>query len=170
MEQIEIQYTLDKETLKIAYWRMIKYAQKDINPLVLIGIWLITFIIIQFMNPGLSVSGAIYAVLSLGAILGFIYYLKIYHPNTWTERMVKELELPKPVEITISQSCFDMKTTIVQSSSKWEIFKKMLFAEDVIIGYFAHKQTLVIPVSAFTPDQLSQFKIWAKANVKEVIG
>lgn len=170
MEQIEIQYTLDKETLKIAYWRMMKYAQKDANPWVMIGIWLVTLIIIQFMYPGLLVRGAIYAVLSLAAILGYIYFLKVYHPNKWLERIVKELELPKPVQMNISQSNFDIRTTIVQSTSKWEIFKKMLFTEDLVIGYFAHKQILVIPVSAFTPEQLAQFKTWAKANLKEVVG
>ena len=167
MEQIEIQYTLDKETLKRAYVFSFLTRRQYI-------IWtVVLFLVISYSATTIGINNGenfwMFFPYLTGIAMSFLF-IRYYAPNKWANTLLKTDAFANPQRWVFSENDIHFEMVAGNSDFKWSYLEKVKIGKDVILAYPNKSVVHIIPVSAFTPEQLAQFKTWAKANVKEVIG
>jgi hypothetical protein len=174
MEKIEIEFVLDRVSLRNAY----KVAASGnkwflIGPyiLLIVGFFWISKVII---DNGLanyqdtiinSMSDLVYPIL----LIGIFFFVKVYTPHNWLKKVLKNESMRQLQFYTFSADGIVAQTKFAKAEIKWPMYSRIKIGNGIIALFQANKQMSIIPISAFKPEQLTQFKTWAKANVKEVI-
>lgn len=174
MEKIEIEFVLDRVALRNAY-KVAAAGNKWflVGPYVILAVgvfWILEVIIDNGLaNYQETIANSTtelgFAVLFIGIFL----FIKVYTPHNWLKKVLKNETMRQLQCYTISADSIVLQTKYTKAEIKWPMYNKIKIGNGIIALFNTSKQMYIIPISAFSIEQLNQFKIWAKTNVKEVI-
>lgn len=171
MEQIEIQYSLDKETLKKAYksqfnFGRLKWAIPVFIVIISLNILGNTYLVKEEFKQPFTWSSIIPYFVPIILLVSIIFFTR----GRWADKILNNVSAQGPFTWIFTQNNITTTSPVSKSEVKWSYYKKIKIDDDIVMAYPNDTVGIIIPISAFTPEQFAQFKIWAKANVKQVIG
>lgn len=169
MEQIEISYTVNVETIKRAHNELLRRNRLFVYIPWLLMVSMLTAILffINFEHVSI-IHFSILAALLLSILIGYFYF-KFYAFHKWVKELSNTYDFKVPAKIVFTKNSIESQGELVKGITGWQVFTAMAFGKHIILGFVDPKLLLPIPYEVFTPEQLIQFKVWARANVKQII-
>ena len=161
-QQIEIEYTITKESCREAYRYL--YDLK-VNPknFIWVGAIMLLYYAYSLYNDGFNKQDYWFYLPLLGLPLGLLI-TKYYFPRKWGDKMYKQY-LGKVIKWVMTKQDIHLSVDNKGKTVQWNYFKKAVLSKGVILMFSTGDIITPIPVASFKNNDFELFKTWLEENV-----
>lgn len=169
MEQIEIEFVIDESVIKKTYSELLRRNKLFVYLPWLFFIWLVIALVFYVNAQSFALWHYLILLLLLSPIVGSFVFYKVFVLRQWINELKDRGDFPGKARMIFTANSINSYGSLVNGITGWDVFNTIAFGKYIIIGTVEPNLIQAIPYHAFTEEELQQFKLWAKANVKRVI-